>query len=60
MHFKGLSIYEYNVCRYGSNLDGARKVAVKRGLITGVGMGIMFGVIFPAFGLVFWYATVQS
>ena len=43
--------------RYGRNLDGAKNVAVRKGLIFGIGTGIMHIAMFPAFGLAYWYAT---
>lgn len=43
--------------RYESNLVHAQRAGVKRGLMTGVGMGMMWLIIYAAYALAFWYGT---
>lgn len=43
--------------RYDDNLVYARKAGVKRGLMTGVGVGVMWLFIYAAYALAFWYGT---
>lgn len=45
------------VQRYDKNLVFARKAGVKRGLMTGVGVGVMWLFIYLAYALAFWYGT---
>ncbi|XP_045621631.1 ATP-dependent translocase ABCB1 [Procambarus clarkii] len=45
------------VCRYEANLVHAKKAGVKRGLMTGVGMGLMWFIIYAAYSLAFYYGT---
>ena len=41
--------------RYENNLVLARKAGVKRGLATGVGNGLVWGIIYANYALAFWY-----
>lgn len=43
--------------RYDANLVHARRAGVKRGLVTGVGMGLMWFLIYAAYALAFYYGT---
>ncbi|MPC45721.1 Multidrug resistance protein 1 [Portunus trituberculatus] len=43
--------------RYEDNLVYARNAGVKRGLMTGVGVGVMWLFIYAAYALAFWYGT---
>ncbi|KAK3887408.1 hypothetical protein Pcinc_008524 [Petrolisthes cinctipes] len=43
--------------RYQANLVHAQRAGVKRGLMTGVGMGMMWLIIYAAYALAFWYGT---
>ena len=40
-----------------SNLDGARRQGMLRGLAGGVGQGLFWILIFGAFALAFWYGS---
>eukprot|EP00117_Sycon_ciliatum_P020475 scpid51571/ scgid2117/ Multidrug resistance protein 1A; ATP-binding cassette sub-family B member 1A; MDR1A; Multidrug resistance protein 3; P-glycoprotein 3 len=44
--------------RYIHELEGARKVGVKKGFVFGVGFGSAYFLMFGAFGLAFWYGSV--
>ena len=44
-------------CRYASNLEVARLAGTKKSLMAGIGLGIMFLVIFCIYGLAFWYGA---
>lgn len=41
--------------RYDKNLVFAKKAGVKRGLMTGVGVGVMWLFVYLAYALAFWY-----
>lgn len=41
--------------RYEKNLVSARKAGVKRGLATGIGNGLVWGIIYANYALAFWY-----
>ena len=43
--------------RFQKNLAFARKAGIKRGLVTGVGSGLMLGISFASYALVFWYGV---
>ncbi|XP_037800229.1 ATP-dependent translocase ABCB1-like [Penaeus monodon] len=43
--------------RYDANLVHAKRAGVKRGLVTGVGMGLMWFLIYAAYALAFYYGT---
>ncbi|KAK7047498.1 tRNA N6-adenosine threonylcarbamoyltransferase, partial [Halocaridina rubra] len=43
--------------RYDSNLIHAKNAGVKRGLVSGIGMGVMWLIIYAAYALAFWYGT---
>ncbi|CAH1803157.1 unnamed protein product [Owenia fusiformis] len=43
--------------RYNSNLVAARAVGVKKGLVSGAGIGFVWIVIFGTFALSFWYGA---
>ncbi|KAK7086306.1 tRNA N6-adenosine threonylcarbamoyltransferase [Halocaridina rubra] len=43
--------------RYDKNLVHAKKAGVKRGLVTGIGMGLMWFIIYAAYSLAFYYGT---
>lgn len=43
--------------RYSENLVYAKNAGVKRGLVTGVGMGLMWLIIYASYSLAFWYGT---
>ncbi|CAL4059023.1 unnamed protein product, partial [Meganyctiphanes norvegica] len=45
------------VARYEENLVDAKKAGIKRGLVTGLGMGFMWVIIYGAYALAFWYGT---
>ena len=45
------------VDRFSANLLFARKAGIKRGLATGIGAGLVFGVIYASYALAFWYGT---
>ncbi|KAK8735750.1 hypothetical protein OTU49_005300 [Cherax quadricarinatus] len=45
------------VSRYDANLVHAKKAGVKRGLMTGFGMGLMWFIIYAAYSLAFYYGT---
>ncbi|KAG7166971.1 ATP-dependent translocase ABCB1-like [Homarus americanus] len=45
------------VGRYEANLGHAKRAAVKRGLVTGIGMGLMWFFIYAAYSLSFYYGT---
>ena len=41
--------------RYENELQGARSVGIKKGVISGVGMGVTMFIMFGSYGLAFWY-----
>ncbi|XP_059477636.1 ATP-dependent translocase ABCB1-like [Neocloeon triangulifer] len=43
--------------RYAQNLIPARKTAMKRGVYTGIGNGVMWCVTFASYALAFWYGV---
>ena len=43
--------------RYGSNLEEARKVGIKKGTFLGLAMGITYLVLFLVYALAFWYGA---
>ena len=45
------------VGRFRSNLVFARKAGIKRGLATGIGAGLIWGIIYCSYALAFWYGT---
>ena len=54
----------YNTCiffffsnRYGENLIEAKSFGIKKGFSTGVGMGLMWFIIFGSYALAFWYGA---
>jgi len=42
-------------CRYGKNLVQAKEYGIKKGIISGAGMGFLFLVFFSTYALAFWY-----
>lgn len=53
-----MTFYIRPVChRYDANLVHAKRAGVKRGLVTGVGMGLMWFLIYAAYALAFYYGT---
>ena len=46
---------EKELDRYGKKLEGARTKGVQKGMLTGLGGGLSFGVMFAMYGLGFWY-----
>ncbi|XP_064091932.1 ATP-dependent translocase ABCB1-like isoform X2 [Macrobrachium nipponense] len=45
------------VARFNNNLIYAKNAGVKRGLVTGIGMGLMWFIIYAAYALAFYYGT---
>ncbi|XP_071479160.1 ATP-dependent translocase ABCB1-like [Diadema antillarum] len=43
------------VQRYERELDGAKRLGIKKGLITAFGLGLTFLIMFSAYALAFWY-----
>ena len=43
------------VSLYKGHLDGALRLALIRGLTNGIGIGLMWAIIFSSYGLAFWY-----
>ena len=41
--------------RYGKNLIEARTFGIRKGIVAGVGMGMVFGILFSTYALAFWY-----
>jgi len=41
--------------RYGKNLVQAKDFGIKKGIISGAGMGFLFFVFFATYALAFWY-----
>ena len=41
--------------RYADNLVPAKKSGILRGMLTGVSGGLMFGIMYMAYALAFWY-----
>ena len=41
--------------RFQNNLTFARKAGIKRGTATGVGVGLVWGIIYASYALAFWY-----
>ena len=54
--YEQLVISEYTH-RYEDNLVYAKNAGVKRGLMTGMGVGVMWLFIYAAYALAFWYGT---
>jgi len=48
---------EKEVGRYDESLTMARKAGVKRGLVTAVGNGLVWGINYASYALVFWYGV---
>jgi len=46
---------EKELDRYDKKLEGARTKGVQKGMLTGLGGGLSFGVMFAMYGLGFWY-----
>jgi len=44
--------------RYDVNLEDAKKVGIKKGLTTGVSMGLIYLFMFSSYALGFWYGGV--
>ena len=47
----------YLFSRYNGNLDEARQFGVKKALISGLGMGLVFFLMFCIYALAFWYGA---
>lgn len=43
--------------RYAERLSPANKAAVRRGMVTGLGGGIMWLIMYCSFALAFWYGV---
>ncbi|CAK8684913.1 unnamed protein product [Clavelina lepadiformis] len=43
--------------RYNENLEEARKVGIKKGVVSGVSIGMLFLIMFSTYGLAFWYGS---
>ncbi|XP_014662073.1 PREDICTED: multidrug resistance protein 1-like [Priapulus caudatus] len=43
--------------RYSQNLVAAKKMGIRKGMMTGLGMGFAWVVIFSTYGLAFWYGS---
>nr|QFU47755.1 P-glycoprotein [Palaemon carinicauda] len=43
--------------RFNNNLIYAKQAGIKRGLVTGIGMGLMWFIIYAAYALAFYYGT---
>ena len=43
--------------RYSVNLEEAKRVGIKKGLVNGLGMGSVFLCMFCAYALAFWYGS---
>lgn len=43
--------------RYKKNLVTARNNNIKRGLLNGVGIGLLYLLLFSSYGLAFWYGV---
>ncbi|XP_041479457.1 ATP-dependent translocase ABCB1-like [Lytechinus variegatus] len=41
--------------RYEKELEGAKKIGIKKGVITAFGLGLTFFIMFSAYALAFWY-----
>nr|WEU75111.1 ABCB1-mScarlet-I fusion protein [Vector pPB-pCoBlast-actin5c-abcb1(67-1411)-mScI] len=48
---------EKEVKRYESNLIHARAAGIKRGLFTGISMGLVWLIIYASYSIAFWYGT---
>jgi len=43
--------------RYAGELGAARRIGIKRGIVTGALLGTMVAVFFSSYSLAFWYVT---
>nr|CAB3219617.1 multidrug resistance protein 1A-like [Phallusia mammillata] len=43
--------------RYDVNLQSAKAVGIRKGMTTGLGMGVVFLIMFCTYGLAFWYGS---
>ena len=43
--------------RYADSLVSAKKASIRRGLVSGIGMGLMWLVVYASYSLAFWYGT---
>jgi len=41
--------------RYSKNLSSAKDYGIRKGIVSGAGMGFFFVVIFGSYALAFWY-----
>lgn len=57
MNVKRDSHHVVHTHRYEDNLVYAKNAGVRRGLMTGVGVGVMWLLIYAAYALAFWYGT---
>ena len=48
---------EHEMQRYDSNLTGARKSGIIRGMLTGASGGMTFGIMYAVYGLGFWFGV---
>jgi len=49
---RSLSIFRYN-----ENLKEAKLLGIRKGLLNGVSMGLIFLIMFSSYGLAFWYGS---
>ena len=47
----------YFLHRYTAKLQDALKVGLKKGVITGLGVGLLMFVMFGSYALAFWYGS---
>lgn len=45
------------IFRYNTNLDEARQTEIKRGLMSGIGGGVMWFITYASYSLAFWYGV---
>ncbi len=44
-------------CRYTSNLQEAKSFGIRKGMINGISMGVVYGIVFGSYALGFWYGS---
>lgn len=49
--------YFTRVYRYATNLVDAKNFGIRKGWISGIGMGAIYLVMFGSYGLAFWYGS---
>lgn len=43
--------------RYGVNLEDAKTYGIRKAVVSGGGMGVVFMIIFASYALAFWYGS---